>query len=373
MNDQIRIEIEGTRVYATMAETRTEIPPLWLRERAQDQAARDTATGQRFFNPHELPDDLAIASIDHSPAGITVHFTDGVSSIYDIAALCQDIEGHDMLPAARPWVAADGAGPLFDWGLLNASDDHRLSCLRQFLVRGFVILGDTPTERESILTIGRCFGIVRETNFGRLFEVYTRPVRNDLAYTSVALSPHTDNPYRDPVPGIQLLHCLQNQTSGGLSTLVDSLAVCARLQAEDPEGFRLLTEVPVMFRFCDADTHLCDQHPLVATDGAGNPVGIHYSPRLDETPLLDTATMVAYHRARKRLGRLLADREFELRFLLAPGTLMMFDNNRILHGRTSYNPEEGLRHLQGCYIDRDGPRSLYRVLSARQTKKQNAA
>lgn len=373
MNDQIRIETDGPCLFATMQGIRTEIPPLWLRERAQDPASRDAATGQRFFNPHELPYDLAIASIDHGPSGITVRFTDGVSSLYALETLCRDIENQDMLPAAQPWVAADGAGPLFDWRLLNASDDHLLACLHQFLARGFVILGNTPTTRESILTIGRRFGIVRETNFGRLFEVYTRPVRNDLAYTSVALGPHTDNPYRDPVPGIQLLHCLENQTSGGLSTLVDSLSVCTRLRAEDPEGFRLLTEVPVGFRFRDPDTHLYDQHPLVATDGAGKPVGIHYSPRLDETPLLDPATMLAYHRVRKRLGRLLADPEFELRFRLVPGTLMMFDNNRILHGRTSYDPAEGLRHLQGCYIDRDGPRSMFRILRARLTGKENAA
>lgn len=44
---------------------------------------------------------------------------------------------------------------------------------------------------------------------------------------------------------------------------------------------------------------------------------------------------------------------------------MMFDNNRVLHGRTSFDPNEGLRHLQGCYIDHDGPRARYRVLTAR--------
>jgi len=44
---------------------------------------------------------------------------------------------------------------------------------------------------------------------------------------------------------------------------------------------------------------------------------------------------------------------------------VMFDNCRLLHGRTGFDPAEGLRHLQGCYIDIDGPRSLYRVLRRR--------
>jgi gamma-butyrobetaine dioxygenase len=43
----------------------------------------------------------------------------------------------------------------------------------------------------------------------------------------------------------------------------------------------------------------------------------------------------------------------------------MMDNRRLLHGRTAFDPREGLRHLQGCYIDLDGPRSLYRVLRRR--------
>ena len=46
----------------------------------------------------------------------------------------------------------------------------------------------------------------------------------------------------------------------------------------------------------------------------------------------------------------------------------MFDNCRLLHGRTGFDPREGLRHLQGCYIDSDGPRSLYRVLRRRRAQ-----
>jgi gamma-butyrobetaine dioxygenase len=62
---------------------------------------------------------------------------------------------------------------------------------------------------------------------------------------------------------------------------------------------------------------------------------------------------------------MMRDSEFEIRFLLNAGDLVMFDNVRLLHGRTSFNPDEGLRHLQGCYIDIDGPRSIYRVLRSR--------
>ena len=42
-----------------------------------------------------------------------------------------------------------------------------------------------------------------------------------------------------------------------------------------------------------------------------------------------------------------------IEFKLLPGDLLMMDNYRLLHGRTSFNANEGNRFLQGCYIDYD--------------------
>ena len=41
---------------------------------------------------------------------------------------------------------------------------------------------------------------------------------------------------------------------------------------------------------------------------------------------------------------------------------MCFDNYRILHGRSAFDPNSGHRHLQGCYIDRDDFLSRIRTL-----------
>jgi len=49
-------------------------------------------------------------------------------------------------------------------------------------------------------------------------------------------------------------------------------------------------------------------------------------------------------------------------FLLRPGDVMMMNNRRLLHGRNSYELESGMRHLQGCYIELDGPDMLRRKL-----------
>lgn len=108
---------------------------------------------------------------------------------------------------------------------------------------------------------------------------------------------------------------------------------------------------------------------MIDVDDKGRTVGVHYSPRLDQLPLLSHEQTLTFHRARKRLAELFNSHRYELKFRLQPGELILFDNSRVLHGRTSYNPNEGLRHLQGCYIDRDGPLERYSEVSKRTARK----
>jgi len=240
-----------------------------------------------------------------------------------------------------------------------------MSWLEAFLTLGFVIFEGVPTEPQTVLEVGAMFGFVRETNFGPLFDVRSTPNASDLAYTSLSLDPHTDNPYRSPVPGIQLLHCLANETTGGLSTLVDGFAVAEALRREQPQAFGIMSRTPVRFRYIDADTELTASAAPIEVDVTGAVKAIHFSPRLDFVPLFAPEVLDAYFRARRQLDQRLRAAEFEIRFLLRAGELVMFDNCRLLHGRTGFDPSEGLRHLQGCYIDVDGPRSLWRVLRRR--------
>jgi gamma-butyrobetaine dioxygenase len=167
---------------------------------------------------------------------------------------------------------------------------------------------------------------------------------------------------------VQLLHCLANETSGGLSTLVDGFAAAEALRRRDEAAFRVLANTPVRFRFRDATTELVASVPLIELDVAGRVQAVHFSPRLDFVPLAPPQVLSAYYRARRAFDHLLRSPEFEIRFLLDAGELLIMDNRRLLHGRTGFDPAEGLRHLQGCYIDIDAPRSLYRVLRRRRAE-----
>ncbi len=364
---QVVVEDAGgvVRVAVRDGDLSTPLPALWLRERSPEPDQVDAVTGQRLFDPHLLPVDLAVVAAESSAGWLSVTFSDGHSARYGHGHLLGELTLTEGLPSPRPWCAGEGQPHVHAWTDVLADPSAELAALDDYLTYGAIVLDGVPTQPGSLFDVAERFGFVRETNFGRLFDVRSIPDSTDLAYRAVPLSAHTDNPYRTPVPGIQLLHCLVNETSGGLSTLVDGLAAAERLAHDDPESVELLATVPVRFRYRDAETDIVTVRPVVDRDHDGTVTGLNYSPRLDETPLLPEAEARRYQAARQRLAHLLASAELEVLFKLDAGQLMMFDNNRVLHGRTEFDPREGLRHLQGCYIDSDGPRTRYRVLRRR--------
>jgi gamma-butyrobetaine dioxygenase len=350
------------------AGVRFPIHPLWLRERCQDPKTMDLRTGQRLEDPSDFDLQLGLTSVAEVAAGrYRIQFTDGHEADFlarDILAEADLPPGDHDTPPVQLWDGALRDLPRATW-TETPGDELQASWLEQFLKLGFIIFSGVPTQPETVLRVGSAFGFVRDTNFGVYFDVRSVPDANDLAYTSLFLDPHTDNPYRSPVPGVQLLHCLVNETSGGLSTLVDGFAAAEALRAQDPESFLILARTPVRFRFRDQGTELVRSSTPIEVDASGRLEAINFSPRLDYVPLLHPQELATYFQARKAFDHLLRSPQFEIRFLLAPGDLLMMDNRRLLHGRTGFDPREGLRHLQGCYIDIDAPRSLYRVVRRR--------
>ena len=358
-----RIDENQAQILASIDGREVALPALWLRERCQDANSLDPVTRQRFFDPHQLDVDVALLSVEKKHNQLaTLSFSDGYSGDYDLSEFNADFDLLDGDPSDIPW-KSDIDKSLFHVDLASLqTDEGIIKAIETFLTYGVIIVDGVPQQRDAVMDVAEIFGHVRETNFGKYFEVFSRPDSNDLAYRSVPLGPHTDNPYRDPMPGIQLLHCLENQTTDGLSTLVDSLAVLEQLKQEQPKGYQLLSEVPVRFRHFDTDVDLIERRTIIESDANGRVTGIAYSPRLDYLPLLSNEDMVSFHRARQRLGQLLTSPEFQWRFRLEPGQLQMFHNTRVLHGRTGFDTNEGLRHLQGAYIDIDAPRGRYKAL-----------
>ncbi len=238
---------------------------------------------------------------------------------------------------------------------------RRARALEAVLRWGFVLLHDVPAETGMVLEVAASFGFVRETNYGRLFDVRIEPLPGNLAFTSRAIRPHTDNPYRDPVPTVQLLHCLRTADDGGDTGLVDGFAAAADLRATDHAAFDVLARNSVPFGYLDQTAELRASQPLIQLSPRGRIRGVRFNNRSAQPLRLPYANVVAFYAAYRRWAGLLAEPERQLNLRLAPGDCLIFDNTRILHARTAFSVTGG-RHLQGCYADLDGLASTVAVL-----------
>lgn len=329
---------------------------IWLRDNCPCPACRHPS-GQRLLDTRAIPDDLALVAAHAKSGRIRTSFSDGHEARFDAGWLREQQEpeaprhrlwGAELgaeLPLGRYEEVAAGGAALRDW--LAAVDEL-----------GFAILTGGPTEPETVVRVAELFGYVRETNYGRLFDVRTVVNPNNLAYTGLGLGAHSDNPYREPTPTLQLLHCLASSAAGGENRLVDAFRVAADLT---PEQLDLLARHPIRFRFADEETELETETPVVSLDVRGEVSAVHYNTRSAAPFRLDPELVEPYYAAYQAFGRMLEAQAYRIQFKLEPGDLFIVDNLRVLHGRTGYS-QSGERHLQGCYADRDGLRSRLAVL-----------
>ena len=306
----MKIELNQNKVFYNNGSEKKEIHPFWLRERVNGEEYLDKGTQQRLFDPTSLSSDISINKANINEKYLEIDFNDGVTSKLEIDKIALEFSKEDIV----------------------------------------------------IVEFANSIGSVRRTNFGEYFNVKSKPDPNDLAYTSLALAPHTDNPYRNPVPCIQLLHCIESKVSGGLSSLVDGYTVTEELRSKFPEFYNILTEVKVRFRFVDKEVILENISPLIELNDDKSFKQVRFSPRLDYVPILDKEKLDLYYQARKKLSEMYNSEKYRIEFKLEPKDLIMMDNHRLLHGRTSYETKEGERFLQGCYIDFDSTEGKLRHL-----------
>ncbi|MGK4580536.1 2-trimethylaminoethylphosphonate dioxygenase [Kitasatospora sp. HPMI-4] len=339
----------------------------WLRDNCPCPECRDPRNGQKLFQITDLPGDLAIAEQAEEAGVLAVRWSDGHRSRYPVEWLTESGTGDGRTEQGkRLWEAADFAAglPGADWEAYLAEAAQRAAVLAAVRECGFAVLHGVPAVERQVLQVARSFGYVRETNYGDLFDVRVEPDPNNLAFTSVAIAPHTDNPYRDPVPTLQLLHCLRNDSAGGDSGLVDGFRAAAILRAEAPEDFAVLTRTPVPFAFRDRSAELRAERPLIEVDALGRIREVRFNNRSIATLRLPAAELDAFYAAYRRFAGITLRPELQLTFRLEPGDCLIFDNTRLLHARTAFE-QDGHRHLQGCYADLDSLASTLAVLERR--------
>ena len=351
----MKIELTDNKVFFEKQGAKKEIHPFWLRERVNSENFLDQKTQQRLFDPTMLKNSSEISKVNISDKFLEVSFKDGSYAKLVIENILKEFEKDNELYFIDKisWKSDFQNNNIYKFNKNFFEEKIMYESLLDFYKYGFVIFENVPTQDNFIVNFANSIGSIRPTNFGEFFNVKSKPNPNDLAYTSLPLAPHTDNPYRKPVPCIQLLHCIENEVDGGLSTLVDGLAVTEELKKEHPTFFQILTEIKVRFQFVDDNVVLEDWAEMIQLDENKRLKQVRFSPRLDFVPLMDKEKLELYYAARNKISEMYNSEKFRIEFKLKPGDLLMMDNYRLLHGRTEYNANEGNRFLQGCYIDYD--------------------
>ncbi len=343
-----------------------EYPYIWLRD--NDTAELHPSTLERIFDLTTVAIDIVPDDVRSTDTELIIRWPDRTDDSSYMNA---------WLYRHRPGVCRPDPAKIAQklWNRQNLQSIPRFSaekCIgsRSILSRallsaketGLIIfdgLGDNPISGESFADL---IGFKRQTNFGVMFEVESKRDPNNLAYTAAALPLHIDLTNQEHVPGYQFLHCVNNSAVGGDSVFADGYQICADLQQQQPAMFERLKEIDIPCRFHDRECDIRQRRPVISQDKNGEFTQLVFNAHLADVPDMPSTQLFAFYEAYQALMALARQEQYSVRYQLQPGEMVMFDNRRVMHGRSEFDPATGDRLLRGYYIDRGEVDSRIRVL-----------
>ncbi|TFY52534.1 hypothetical protein EVJ58_g9964 [Rhodofomes roseus] len=203
---------------------------------------------------------------------------------------------------------------------------------------------------------------------GTFWDFTSDLAKGDTAYTTLALGAHTDTTYYTDPCGLQLFHLLEHTGgSGGATLLVDGFYVASILKELHPTAYDLLASVRVPSHAAGEPSAL-----YTPTPRSGYPILRHSHSDGELTQVrwnnddrsvmsnLEPSMVEEWYDAIRKWHKLLTSADSEYWIQLSPGTAVVVDNHRVLHGRSAFT---GKRRMCGAYIGVDEYRSKLAVLS----------
>lgn len=346
----------------------------WLRDHCACAACRHPETQQRLLDTFALPKNLELAAIELGVGGKRLNLTwrDGHESDFAAEALAETLRPVGILTSdVSTWNDAEISAdfPQVSYDALMADDAVLEAYIEKIERFGFCFVEGTPATPEATQAVATRIAYIRETIFGGYWDFTANMEHKDTAYTTLAIGPHTDGTYSFDAPGYQMFHCLAFNGVGGENVFVDGFRIAEIMKRETPELYRILTQVEVPGQYIDHDRgiHLMARRPALREDSTGRLAQISFN-NLDRAPFaLEPARMAKFQEAYALFATLANDRSLQYRRRLAPGSLVLFDNWRLLHARDAYS---GYRRLAGAYLNKEDVESRLRVL---RLKKKAAA
>lgn len=354
---------------------------VWLRDHCRSKECFHEITNQRLLDTSKIPKDIAPKSFQVENEGVRIVWNHGNhESFYSFDWLHR----HSYSPVLERSVEIPQHlwgkeiledPPTIDYTEVMASDEGVGKWLELIHKFGFALVKNTPKTPEDTQKLLERIAFIRLTHYGGFYDFTPDLEHGDTAYTNIALKAHTDTTYFSDPAGLQMFHLLEFTGTGGESLLVDGFKAAKTLRTENPKAYATLSRVRVPTHSA-GDLDKCirpsvgnHSFPIINHDPA---TGLLYQIRYNND---DRSTMTAWHDdseveefydALRAWDEVLTRPSEELSFAYEPGTALIFDNWRVLHGRAAFTGSN--RRMCGGYINRDDYESRRRLTTLGRDK-----
>ncbi|KAK7203332.1 hypothetical protein BZA70DRAFT_283437 [Myxozyma melibiosi] len=371
-----QISFDAKRVYVPWSKGVTSTyHNIWLRDSCQCSACFHPVTKQRLLNTFAIPEDIKPENAEPSDSGLNIKWdNDGHQSFYpwdwlhlhSYQPILEKTQTYHRFLWGRNEIVENP--PVVEYADVMASDAGVAEWTSKVKMYGFCFVEGTPVSPEATEELINRISFARNTHYGGFWDFTSDLSKADTAYTDLPLGLHTDGTYFTDPPGLQLLHCLSHDGNGGESILADGFRAARILREESPEHYKTLSRVRVPAHSA-GNEDVCirptfSARPILNHDDvSGELLQVRWNN--DDRSTMDRWSSVdpdggvlQFYDAIRKWNQILSRPEVEYRFKLKPGRPMIFDNWRVMHGRTQF---DGKRRLCGAYINMDDFESRMRL------------
>lgn len=329
---------------------------IWLRDSCMCPSCYHSEAEEKLLDLVSVPVSLKPLSLSLTKEGnLEVVWNDGNNhkSTFDTEFLRKHSTASSVLPEDYfIWGRHDLKRlPEIPYSEVINKDEAVLDWLNKLMKFGFVIIKDAPKQQGISKQLAKLVNFPRQTFWGEDWSVKNTPNPENLSLTSLELKCHTDFVWSEYTPGVQFLHCLKSAGNmGGESVLVDGFKVAEVLREQDPNAFNLLSTYPVPWYFRTKKFDYTFRGCVIELDKNGNVKSLRYN-QANRLPLDGPTQLIPdMYRALRKFAELIRSTNLTQTFLLQPGDVLVFNNRRLLHGRTAFD-SRAERYLEGCYLD----------------------
>jgi hypothetical protein len=373
------------------------VDPIKLRVACKCPACIDRSSGQKKYSIADIPPNINVVTeryLNGPPSGLRVTWTNDVPGFHDHESIfaLEDLQRSVLPNRSLQQAKALWTGKQFEHVSHTVSYDSfmnedsglktALSLLHYY---GLFFVNGVPSDEESVARLAERIGPIRNTFYGRTWDVKSKPKAENVAYTNQHLGFHMDLLYMHEPPGIQLLHCIENTCEGGESAFVDAFRAAQDFFSRhaDDRAFTALSRDVITYGYnkggniFSAAKPVLDLLPVHSLDRkiffdggrwCNAPPVIDRLRRVYWSPPFTSADIApgtlkhhefgepAYRsriiqQYRKTFADILEEKRLRFETKLPPGTCAIFDNLRIVHARKAFDTTSGHRWLRGAYVD----------------------